>query len=127
MSKENIVPTPPHGAYEKPGGTFINPSAPGPTTKAHEAKEGVVTNPGVRKVSTEISGPRCPMCGGNTLKMRMNRPAGKRVYCSNKSCRYDQTETPGPNGLKTNPETKVVSSTSQGSKGVTIIRQSRMG
>lgn len=118
---------------------FIEPSAAGPTQKigadgvitpgsAHEAKEGKVTNAGVRTVSVAHAGPRCPMCNESTLKMRMNRPAGKRAYCSNKSCSYDQGSIQvGVGGIKPNPMTTVIDgrgARGSGEVGVKIIKQS---
>lgn len=81
-------------------------SAPGPTQKmvnnpdgtthvlpgkAHEAKEGVVSTPGVKTIATGRSGAVCPNCNrSNTLKVRMNRPTGQRIYCT--ACGYDQSK-----------------------------------
>lgn len=106
---------------------FVEPSAAGPSQNAHEAKEGKVTNPGVRTISTAHTGPRCPLCGESTLKMRMNRPAGKRAYCSNKSCNYDQSSIQvGANGIKQNPNTTIIDgrgARGSGEVGVKIIKQ----
>lgn len=124
--------------------TFIEPSASGPSQKlenhpdgtvhvtpgkAHEAREGSVSNPGVRTVSSATTGPRCPQCGESSLKMRMNRKAGERVYCSNKNCDYDQVSSVGSGDgrIKPNPrvQTKTVNSRGGASgeeTGVKILR-----
>lgn len=31
----------------------------------------------------------CPLCRRSTLRMKMNRKAGQRVYCSSPDCNYD--------------------------------------
>jgi hypothetical protein len=31
----------------------------------------------------------CPVCKRSTLKMKMNRKVGQRVYCSSPDCNYD--------------------------------------
>lgn len=109
-------------------------SAPGPTHKmvnhkdgtthvvpgkAHEAREGVVTNPGVRTVSSGHSGPACPNCqqsGG--LKMHMNKPVGRRIYCIH--CGYDQAKAldgvSGTTSVSAKPRTEITT-------GVKILRQ----
>lgn len=119
---------------------FVEPSAAGPTQKVD--REGVITpgklgqpqkgkvlNPGVRSVGTTASSPSCPMCGQHSLKMRMNRPTGKRIYCSNPECNYDQHTQGRTNTLSANPETKIVTprKESNGGKGVKILRQTRTG
>ena len=116
---------------------FIEPSAAGPSQKlvndpdgtvhvlpgkAHEAKEGSVSNPGVRTVSPATSGPRCPQCGESTLKMDTNKPEGQRIFCSNSSCGYKQG---GGSMPVQNPSQRVTTTNSRGinDTGVKIVKQ----
>lgn len=120
--------------------TFVEPSAAGPTQKVGrdgvvnpgklgQAQEGSVSNPGVRTLGSGATAPRCPACGSNTLKMRMNRKSGERVYCSNPECSYDQSSQKKQGTINVNPETKVVTSRDgvSGDRGVKVLRQSRTG
>jgi predicted RNA-binding Zn-ribbon protein involved in translation (DUF1610 family) len=127
-------------AEKKVESTFVEPSASGPVQKVGrdgvvspgklgQAQEGSVSNPGVRSVGTAATDPRCPSCGNSSLKMRMNRKAGQRVYCSNPECDYDQGTQNKRGTVTVNPSTKVVSSSrgADGDRGVKVIRQSRSG
>lgn len=112
---------------------FIEPSAAGPTQKigadgvvkpgkAHEARPGKVSNPGVRTVGTAATAPRCPQCGNASLKMRMNRKAGQRIYCT--VCPYDQAnQDKNAEVVNVNPGTKIVTSRGRESGGVKIVKQ----
>jgi Zn ribbon nucleic-acid-binding protein len=98
---------------DKDGTVHVEPG------KAHEAKEGKVINSGVRTVAVGGSGSVCPGCSrSGTLKIRRNRPVGKRIFCS--ACGYDQgKENNGVGGVTTVSarDTKIVSG------GVKIVRQ----
>lgn len=120
---------------KRPPMVDVPTSAPGPTQKmvpnkdgtthvipgkAHEAKEGVVTSPGVKTVGIAgTGGAVCPNCQrSGTLKMHMNKPTGQRIYCT--ACSYDQAKpTSGLGG------TTSVSAHSQKvvEGGVQILRQ----
>lgn len=113
---------------------FVNPSAAGSSStigrdgvvmpgKAHEAKEGKVTNPGVRTLASQANEPVCPSCKSRgTLKMRMNKKTGQRIACSN--CGYDPNKGLGESGVVTGGgSTKIVDLHGEGKvRGVRIIR-----
>lgn len=114
---------------------FVEPSAAGPTQKmvqhkdgtthiipgkAHEAREGAVSNPGVRTLGSAKSGPLCPSCRrSGTLRMHPDKPVGQRIYCSSPECGYDQAKR--NQGLDEKPR----STTKGSSSGVTILSQHR--
>ena len=130
VNAKGEVGPPAFEAHEKKGGVFIDPNSGG-RKDPWRAREGVVSNPGVRKISSEI-GPRCPVCGQNSLKMHMNRKHGERVYCSNPSCHYDQSknEQAPDGGVKPNKDVKILDGRNPRpgtERGVKIIRQTRMG
>lgn len=116
----------------KDEGTFVEPSAAGPTQKlepnadgtthvipgkAHEAKEGTVTNPGVRTTGVATDGAMCPSCKRTgTLKMHRNKPVGKRIYCSASDCNYDQAKSTESAVVS---DTKVVGK--NGPRGVNVL------
>lgn len=101
----------------KPGEVIMTPGS------AHQAREGTVLSPGVKTVSSAGSGPTCPRCNRTgTLKMRMNKKLGHRVYCSAKDCSYDTSqENEGQSGTRSVSAPKPVS---QSSDGVRILKQS---
>lgn len=115
----------------KKDSVFIEPSAAGPTQKmvkqkdgsttvvpgkAHEARDGTVSNPGVKTLGSTGSGPQCPSCRRTgTLKMHMNKPAGRRIYCSHPECSYDtDIESPKVQKQKTQEISRGVKIMSQG-------------
>jgi hypothetical protein len=127
-------------AEKEPKSTFVEPSASGPMQKVGrdgvvspgklgQAQRGSVSNPGVRTVGTAATDPRCPSCGESSLKIRMNRRAGERVYCSNPKCEYDQA-TQKKGTVAVNPTTRVVTArhgVGTDESGVTVLRQTRQG
>lgn len=92
--------------------------------KAHEAREGTVTNPGVRSVGGVGSGPQCPVCHSTgKLRMHPNKPEGERVYCINPGCSYDQSKNhSGITDVKS--KVNVVDTANRGGTGVKVLRQS---
>jgi ribosomal protein S27AE len=113
---------------------FVEPSAAGPSQKlvpnddgtthvvpgkSHEAREGKVSNPGVRSLGSGLTDPRCPHCGESSLKMHMNKPVGKRIFCT--KCPYDQAKEGGR--INTiNQDVNIVGQRGNEGKGVNIIR-----